>query len=171
MGIDSWGKQFFKTMLVMVAVVVFTLPCGVVVAEETGTFEGTLTATGNRQMLEFMDERTVFTFSLEGHINLKNAVGETADFWADWVGLWDSKTGGTARCVWDDMKGQKIYVVLNGTQLEKGATLTGEFVGGTGAFQGIQGNFIFTWTTASFDTGDKVIAGYAKDIKGSYRLP
>ncbi|MBC2745326.1 MAG: hypothetical protein HGJ93_20510 [Desulfosarcina sp.] len=163
--------MFSEAMLVVAAVVCFTLSCGVVFAEETGTFEGTLTASGNRQILDFMEGRTVFTFSLEGHVNLKNAVGETSDFWADWVGLWDSKAGGTVRCVWDDMKGHKIYVVLNGTQLEKGATLTGEFVGGTGPFQGIQGNFIFTWTTVSFDTGDKVIAGYAKDIKGSYRLP
>ena len=55
--------------------------------------------------------------------------------------------------------------------MKEGATLTGEFVGGTGGFQGIQGNFIFTWTSVSFNTGDEVVAGYAKDIKGSYRVP
>ncbi len=164
-------KQIVKTLLVVLAMAGLTLPSNVVIAEETGTFEGTLTANGKRQVLDFQEGRAVFTFALEGHVNLTNAVGETGDFWADWVGLWDTKTGGAARCVWDDMQGQKIYVVLTGTQMEKGATLTGEFVGGTGAYKGIQGNFIFTWTTVSFDTGDKVIAGYAKDIKGTYRIP
>jgi len=167
----NWGKLFSRAVLVVTAVVGFTLSCGVVFAEETGAFEGTLTASGNRQILDFIEGRTVFTFSLEGHVNLKNAVGGERDFWAEWVGLWDSETGGTIRCVWDDMKGRKIYLVLNGTQLEKGATLTGEFVGGTGPFQGIQGNFILTWALVSFNTDDKVIAGYAKDVKGSYRLP
>ena len=171
MRTTNWGKIFARAMRVVVAVVAFTLPCGQVIAEETGTFEGTLTASGKRQMLDFMDDRAVFTFSLEGHINLKNALGETGDFWAEWVGMWDTETGGTARCVWDNLEGEKIYVVLTGTQLKEGATLTGEFVGGTGKFQGILGNFIFTWTSVSFNTGDKVIAGYAKDIKGSYRVP
>lgn len=171
MRIGNWKKMVIHTVLAAIFMAGLSLSGGDVFAEETGTFEGTLTASGQRQILEFMEGRAVFTFSLEGHINLENAVGDTSDFWAKWVGLWDTETGGTARCVWDDMKGHRIYVVLTGTQMKEGATLTGEFVGGTGRFQGIQGNFIFTWTSVSFNTGDKVIAGYAKDIKGSYRVP
>lgn len=166
-----WVKWFYSAILIMIAMVGFNLASQDAFAEETGSFEGTLTASGNRQALDFIEGRPVFTFRLEGHVNLKNAVGETGDFWAKWAGLWDAKTGGTARCVWDDMQGQKIYVVLTGTQLKEGATLTGEFVGGTGDFKGIQGNLIFTWTSASFNTGEKVITGYSKDLKGTYRIP
>ena len=171
MRITNWGNMIAKTLLIGVAVGALMLPCEPVAAEQTGTFEGTLTANGKRKTLDFIEGRRVFTFSLEGHVNLTNAVGETGDFWARWIGLWDSQTGGTIRCVWDDMHGQKIYVVLSGTQMKEGATLTGEFIGDTGAFEGIQGTFIFTWTTVSFNTGDAVVAGYAKDIKGSYRIP
>jgi len=155
----------------MVILVFFLQPGQWVCAEQAGAFEGTLTASGSRQVLDFSEGRPVFTFALEGHVNLTNAVGQTGDFWARWIGLWDAQTGGVIRCVWDDMKGHKVYVVLSGTQMKEGASLTGEFVGGTGPFEGIQGNFIFTWTTVSFETGDHVVAGYAKDIKGTYRIP
>ena len=171
MRITNWGNMVAKTLLIVFAVGALMLPCGLTAAERSGTFEGTLSASGERQTLDFIEGRSVFTFSLEGHVNLKNAVGETGDFWARWIGLWDTQTGGTIRCVWDNMHGEKIYVVLSGTQMKEGATLTGEFIGGTGEFKGIQGNFIFTWTTVSFNTGDAVVAGYAKDIKGSYRIP
>lgn len=166
-----WKRCSAITILIGIAVAGSLLPLRAVRAGETGTFEGTLTASGARQTLDFMEDRTVFTFTLEGHINLVNAVGETGDFWAKWIGLWDTQTGGSARCVWDDMNGQQIYVALTGTQLEKGATLTGELVGGTGAFKGIQGNFSFTWTSVSLNTGDDVMAGFAKNIKGTYQLP
>ena len=164
---SSWCLR----VIVLVVLALSLQPGQWVRAEQTGTFEGTLTASGSRQVLDFSEGRPVFTFALEGHVNLANAVGETADFWAKWIGLWDEQTGGTIRCVWDDMRGNKIYVVLSGTRMKEGATLTGEFVGGTGPFEGIQGNFIFTWTTVSFETGDHVAAGYAKDIKGTYRIP
>ncbi len=171
MSMINWGSTIVKALLIVLTISVLILPWQPVSAEQTGSFEGSLTADGKRRTLDFIEGRSVFTFFLEGHVNLTNAVGDTGDFWAEWIGLWDSRTGGTIRCVWDDMHGQKIYVVLSGTQMKEGATLTGEFIGGTGAFKGIQGNFIFTWTTVSFNTGDAVVAGYAKDIKGSYRIP
>lgn len=163
------GPALFRILL-MAMFAVFLQPAWSQ-AGQAGTFEGTLTASGHRHMFDFQKGRPVFTFAMEGHVNLANAVGATGDFWATWVGLWDAKTGGTIRCVWDDMKGQKIFVELSGTRMKAGASLTGQFVGGTGAYQGIEGNFIFTWTTLAFDADDEIIAGYAKDVKGTYRIP
>jgi hypothetical protein len=140
-------------------------------AQETGTFKGTLNAMGEKKSIDFTENRSVFTFFLQGHVNLKDGVGNTADFWAQWVGLWDTETGGTARCVWKNENGAKIFLVIDGNQLEKGAHLEGTLVGGTGPFKGIEGNLSFTWTSLSLETGDHVIAGYAKNIEGSYRIP
>ena len=164
--LTSWQRVIIALVLLY-----HLLPVAGGIAQETGTFEGTLMATGDRKSIDFFENRSVFTFSLEGHVNLKDAVGQTADFWAKWVGLWDTQTGGTARCVWKDGTGQKIFIVINGSQLEKGSVFTGEFVGGTGAFKGIQGNFSLCWTSLSLNTGDHVISGYTKNIKGSYTIP
>lgn len=165
------GNPFLSAIMIVIAMAVVAQPFEAVHAEEFVTFEGTLTANGHRKDLAFIEGRAVFTFALEGHVNLSTKIGETGDFWADWIGLWDTKTGGTVRCVWDDLHGHKIYVVLTGSQMKKGARLTGEFVGGTGIFKGIQGSFAFSWTSVVFQPEGKVIAGYAKDIKGSYRIP
>lgn len=166
-----WATPIFFGILIGITLSSATLTPPDALAEEAGTFEGTLNASGKRQVLEFAEERRVFTFFLEGHVNLTNAVGETRDFWAEWIGFWDTKSGGVVRCVWKDLKGEKIYVALTGTQMQEGATLNGEFIDGTGKFKGIQGGFRFTWTSVSFDTGDQVTAGYAKDIQGTYRIP
>jgi hypothetical protein len=158
-------------MLAWLVLMWFSIPVVGLDAQESGTFEGTLNASGTRQIFDFMEGRTVFTFSLEGHVNLKRETIKRKDFWARWIGIWDTETGGSARLVWDDTTGQKIFIVVDGIPMEKGATLTGELVGGTGDFSGIQGRVTFSWTSISLDSGDEIIAGYADDVKGSYRIP
>ena len=43
----------------------------------------------------------MFTYSVKGHVNLKNGLGGVADFWSECSGLWDAKTGSTARVCGD----------------------------------------------------------------------
>ena len=167
----NWRTMLAGAMLpVVIAACAALLHTGAF-AEESGDFKGTLTASGSREKLPFLPGREVGIFSIEGHVNLSHGLGETKDFWATWVGLWDTDTGGVVRCVWRDLHGHRIFGVLSGTRLKEGAVLSGEFVGGTGPFEGIQGDFRFTWTLVSYDTGDDVLSGYATDIHGTYRIP
>ena len=107
-------------------------------AEQTGTFAGTWVASGKRQPFDFVEGRNVGTFNLAGNVSLKDDFGEIEDFWAECIGLLDSVTGSSVRCVWRSLKGEKAYSVLSGQPLKEGVKVTGEFVGGTGSLSAAQ---------------------------------
>ena len=138
---------------------------------ESGVFAGTWIASGTRQPFAFVEGREVFPFQIEGHVNLRTGVGETEDFWSTCVGLWDSQTGGTTRCVWRSMDGDRVYSVLRGEPLRAGVAVTGEIVGGTGALDGITGSYEFTWHTLDDSEEDDVLTGHARDLNGSFEIP
>ncbi len=138
---------------------------------DSGVFAGTWIASGSRQPFEFAEGREVFPFQLEGHVNLRTGVGRTEDFWSTCVGLWDSQTGGTTRCVWRSLAGDRVYSVLRGEPLRVGVAVTAEIVGGTGALEGITGSYEFTWHTLDDSEEDDVLTGHARDLNGSFEIP
>ena len=140
-------------------------------AEQSGTFSGTWIASGQRQTFDFVEGRKVGTFRLTGHVNLQDEIGEAKDYWAECVGLSDSAAGSSARCIWRSMVGEKVYIVLSGQPLEKRLQVTGEFVGGTGSLQGIEGTFSFTWSSVYVNENQGIFTGQTQDLKGSYKVP
>lgn len=142
-------------------------------AAEPQTFIGTWVANGSKEALAFGENRNVALFRLAGHVNLKNDVGKEHDYWAECIGLADSEVGSNARCVWHGLKGQEIYLTLQGEKLTEGSSVTGKIVGGTGAASGITGSIQFKWSSMSAHSANDVIAigGYAKELKGTYQLP
>jgi hypothetical protein len=158
-------------VLIVIFIVASTVPVQMVAAERAGTFAGTWIASGQRQTFDFVEGRVVGTFRLTGHVNLKGNLGEIEDYWAECVGLSDSATGGSARCVWRSMEGDKAYIVLTGQPLEKRDKVTGEFVGGTGSLRGIAGTFTFTWSSVFTSKNQGIFTGQTKDLKGSYKIP
>jgi hypothetical protein len=141
-------------------------------ADQSGAFSGTWTANGSWQPLEFLEDRRVFTFKLSGHVNLRSAIGDTADFWAECIGLSDDATGSTTRCVWRDPDGESTaYIVLSGQLVEEGVAVTGEFVGGTGRLTGLTGTLSFTWSAVYRDDRARTFTGFAKELAGTYRYP
>ena len=153
---------------------VFTLATGPVpeaVAEQSGIFSGTWIASGQRETFDFVEGREVGTFKLTGHVNLQDEVGEAKDYWAECVGLSDSVAGSSARCVWRSMEGEKVYIVLSGQPLKKHIKVTGEFVGGTGSLQGIEGTFTFTWSSVFVNENQGIFTGHTQDLKGTYKIP
>ena len=158
-------------VLTVLFVAASTVPVQNVSAERAGTFAGTWIASGQRQTFDFVEGRVVGTFRLTGHVNLKGNLGEIEDYWAECVGLSDSATGGSARCVWRSMEGDKAYIVLTGQPLEKRDRVTGEFVGGTGSLRGIVGTFTFTWSSVFTNKNQGIFTGQTKDLKGSYKIP
>jgi len=140
-------------------------------AEQSGTFHGSWIASGKRQMLDYTANREVFTFTIEGHLNLEDHVGQVRDFWSTCIGLWDSQTGGTARCVWRSPQHNNIYSMMSGELLKEGVAVQGEFVGGTGKAEGIEGTFSLTWQSIFFNGDERVLTLHAKDVAGTYRIP
>src|SRR5687768_16517275 len=135
-------------------------------AEQSGTFQGSWIASGKRHMLDYIANREVFTFAIEGNLNLEDHVGQVRDFWSTCIGLWDSQTGGTARCVWRSPQGNHIYSVLNGELLKEGVAVQGEFVGGTGQVEGIEGTFSLTWKSIFFNGDERVLTLHAQNVTG-----
>lgn len=161
----SWPFVFFFILVTMVA------QAPNAPAAEEGTFTGTWIASGERQLQDFMEGRPVFTFHVKGHVNLKDHLGDVADFWSDCSGLWDAQTGSTARCVWRSMDGQKVFIVMNGQLLDEGLQVTGEIVGGTGKLAGIEGVFTFSWTSVFVNEDTDTLTGHTENIAGTYRMP
>mgnify|MGYP001813758749 FL=1 len=157
-------------MTISLLVTGFILPQDVS-AERAGSFAGTWIASGQRQAFDFVEGREVSTFRLTGHVNLQDDIGEVRDYWAECIGLSDSLTGGSARCVWRSMEGDKAYIVLSGRPLEQRVKVTGEFVGGTGSLQDIEGTFTFTWSSVFINKNQGVFTGQTKDLMGSYKIP
>ena len=140
-------------------------------AAEEGTFTGTWIASGQRQVLEFIPEREVFTFRLQGHVNLKTNLGDTSDYWSECVGIWDDETGSEGRCVWRSTEGEKAFIILRGRLLEEGIKVTAEVVGGTGSLRDVEGIFTFTWTSVFTDPDSGSLTAHTQNINGSYRIP
>jgi hypothetical protein len=118
-----------------------------------------------------MEGREISIFKMSGHVNLTDDVGKVADFWSECVGLWDSETGGSARCVWQALEGHEAYLVLSGQLLKEQVKVTGEFVGGSGDLEGLTGSVNFTWTRVFFNPDEDTQTGHTEDLNGSYRIP
>jgi hypothetical protein len=147
-----------------------------VLAAEDGTFTGTWVANGSKEVLALGSERETALFKLSGDVNLTNKIGKESNYWSECIGFADSETGSDIRCVWRSLHGDEIYLTMKGTRLEKGSSITGSIIGGTGAAKGITGTLRFTWSMMSFDqlnneTGKTGISGFSKDVSGTYKLP
>jgi hypothetical protein len=142
-------------------------------AAEEGAFSGTWVANGSKEVLAFGSERESALFKLSGDVNLTNKVGKESNYWSECIGLADSETGSDIRCVWRSLHGDEIYLIMKGQRMEKGSSITGTIVGGSGAAKGITGALRFTWSMMSFEQPNKEIgiSGFSKDVSGTYILP
>ena len=147
-----------------------------ILAAEDGTFTGTWVANGSKEVLALGSERETALFKLSGDVNLTHKIGRESNYWSECIGFADSEMGSDIRCVWRSLHGDEIYLTMKGTRLEKGSSITGSIIGGTGAAKGITGTLRFTWSMMSFDqvnneTGKTGISGFSKDVSGTYKLP
>jgi hypothetical protein len=144
-----------------------------VLAAEDGTFIGTWVANGSKEVLALGSDRETALFKLSGDVNLTNKIGKESNYWSECIGLADSETGSDIRCVWRSLHGEEIYLIMKGTRMEKGSSITGSIIGGTGAAKGITGTLRFTWSMMSFEQANKEIgiSGFSKDVSGTYKLP
>ncbi len=166
--------QSFVLWFILGAAIVLAaiLPARFAMADQAGTFAGTWTANGNSEPFSFVAGREISTFDLAGNVSLKGEFGGTSDFWAQCVGLSDSVSGSSARCVWRGMDGKdRVYSVISGQPLKQGIQVTGEIVGGSGSLEGVSGTFTFTWTSTFVDRNENIFTGHTQNLSGSFQIP
>ena len=166
---NSLTAGWLSVAIIVIIAAIF--PVQKISAEQTGTFTGAWIASGKLQPFDFVKDREVGTFKLAGSVSLKDGIGGIDHFWAECVGLSDSISGGSTRCVWRSLKGQKAYYVFSGQPLKKGVKVTGQFVGGTGSLKDISGTLTFTWMSTFTDEDQDMFTGQTTDLTGNYRIP
>jgi hypothetical protein len=141
-----------------------TLPAG-----EWLTFEGTWTAAGTRRTLRLGPDHRAAIFELTGSLLLTGAQRPAAGFKAQAIGFSDSRAGMQGRCVWTDERGDMVYSELRGEAVGSGNHIVGTFVGGTGRYAGVTGDYTFQWQYV-IDAEDGAVSGRVVDLKGRARF-
>jgi hypothetical protein len=141
-----------------------TLPTG-----EWLTFEGTWTAAGTRRTLRLGPNDRAAIFDLTGSVLLTGAQRPAVGFIAHAIGFSDSRAGMQGRCVWTDERGDMVYSELSGQAVGTGNHIVGKFIGGTGRYAGVSGDYSFQWQYV-VDTEDGAVSGRVVDLKGRARF-
>jgi hypothetical protein len=138
-------------------------------AGEWHAFEGTWTAAGTRRTLRLGQDERAAIFELTGSVLLTGAQRPAVGFRAQAIGLSDTRAGMQGRCVWTDERGDMIYSELRGEFVGTGNHIVGTFIGGTGRYAGVTGDYTFQWQYV-VDTEDGAVSGRVVDFKGRARL-
>jgi hypothetical protein len=144
-------------------------PAPAVVGGQWREFEGSWSAVGSRRTIPLGDGRTASLFDLRGSMLLAGPGRPGSGFRSELIGLGDSATGLVGRSVWTDERGDKVFSEVKGEGTAARNRLEGTFVGGTGRFAGIAGNYEFSWQYV-VEAEDGSIQGRAVGLKGRFRL-
>ncbi len=132
-------------------------------------FEGTWNGAGTRRFLPLGDGRRAALIDLKGTMLLAGPGKPGAGFRAETIALTDSATGLVGRGVWTDERGDQVFSELRGEGTTAKNRLTGTFVGGTGRFAGVTGDYEFSWQYV-VEAEDGSIQGRATGLKGRFRI-
>ena len=135
---------------------------------EWHTFEGTWSASGTRQTLNLDANHRASTFDLTGSLLLTGDRGLGVGFRAKAIGFSDTLVGMQGRSVWTDEHGDKVYSELKGEWVGTGNRIAGTFLGGTGRFAGITGEYSFQWEYV-VETEDGAVSGRAAALSNQSR--
>jgi hypothetical protein len=147
-----------------------------------GAFSARWVVTGTWRGIGLDEKREVILADLGGRLDVTPDGGALVDLASRCLVFWDSATGGTARCRWRHPSGEEIFSEVEGGLLAQGAPVTGRFVGGTGRYAGLAGEFRFDGWSALYierepresedpESSDRVITGFTNELTGAWRLP
>ena len=134
-------------------------------AGEWHAFEGTWTAAGTRRTLHLGPDHRAAIFELTGSMLLTGAQRPAVGFKAQAIGFSDSRVGMQGRCIWTDERGAMVYSELRGEAVGSGNRIVGTFVGGTGRYAGVTGDYSFQWQYV-IGTEDGAVSGRAVNFQG-----
>ncbi len=133
------------------------------------SFEGTWSGAGTRTRLELGGDRKSALVDLRGTMLLAGAGRPGAGFRADVIALTDSATGLVGRSVWTDERGDRVFSELKGEGTAEKNRITGTFLGGTGRYAGVTGDYEFSWRFV-MEGEDGSVQGRAAGLKGRFRV-
>ena len=136
---------------------------------EWHTFEGSWSASGTRQTINLEMNHRASIFDLTGSLILAGDRGLGVGFQARAIGFSDNLAGMQGRCVWTDERGDKVYSELKGEFLATGNRIAGTFLGGTGRYADLTGEYSFQWQYV-VESEDGSVSGRSVDLKGRVRL-
>ena len=133
------------------------------------TFEGSLSATGQRQAIPTESGQPAVTIQLSGPVSITAGEGLSRGFRAEVVGF-DDGSGLTAlRGVWTDARGDRIFTRLESGFVATGRRVNGVITGGTGRYAGMTGDYSFEWQyVVEAEAG--TISGRGTGLRGRYRV-
>jgi hypothetical protein len=131
-------------------------------------FEGSWSASGQRESLPTEAGRQAFTVYLSGAVVLSVGEGMSKGFRGEMIGFDDGVKMSVGRCVWTDERGDRIFSTLTGETIGTGRRILGTITGGTGRYSGLAGDYSFDWQyVVEGESG--AIQGRAVALKGRYR--
>ena len=164
-------RSVFSTIATFVAIAAASAVVRSQEIPKRGTFTGRWEVVGKAMKID-LGSRVVSIAKFDGAIVLEGDVqGLSRGFRAECVGMLDDETGSVGRCVWKDRFDDEIWSELGSRSTDAARTSRGTLVGGTGKFEGIEGDFTFNWLYMVPATGDGAVRGYSTDISGGWRLP
>ena len=139
-------------------------------AAATGqVFEGTWSASGQRQILKTEPGRSATTVQLSGAVTIRTGAGLSHGFRGEVIGFDDGAGLIAARAVWTDDKGDRIFSGIFGDAFASaGRQMRGTITGGTGRYAGMTGEYEFRWQHL-VNVDDVVVSGRAIDLRGRVR--
>ncbi len=135
---------------------------------EWRTFEGTGTATGHRQSLQLGPNRRVSIFSLTGSVLIVGEKRLGEGFRSETIGIADSSKGAVGWTVWTDSRGDQVFGELRGGAVGTGRRFTGTCTGGTGRYEGMDGEYEFEWQFV-VEGEDGAVQGRMTGLRGRFR--
>ena len=132
-------------------------------------FTGSWSITGNRQTLKMGPDHRAEIFRLGGSLMLAGDSRPGLAFRSDIIGLRDNQSGMQARSVWTDERGDQVFSELRGGAGGPGQLIEGRFVGGTGRYAGVRGQYTFKWRTL-VESEDGSVSGRVVELEGWARI-
>lgn len=133
------------------------------------TFTGKWSATGNHETMQLESGHEAVIFRLTGSLLLEGNQRLKKGFKADVIGFKDTLKGLQGRSVWTDERGDKVFSELHREPGVTSTLITGKFLGGTGRFTDITGEYTFNWKRFIYNDNGKV-SGRVVDLKGWAQL-
>jgi hypothetical protein len=137
-------------------------------SEEWRTFDGTWSASGQRQVLPTVSGQPAGTFQLSGAVSLTSGEGLSRGFRGEALGYVDGAGALVGQAVWTDDRGDKVFSQLTGDIVATGRRVTGTVVGGTGRYAGLTGEYTFEWQYVVESEGGS-ISGRSAALRGRVR--
>jgi hypothetical protein len=133
------------------------------------TIEGSWGAAGQRQVLAMESGRAASTAYLSGAVVLSGTERVSRGFRGEAITFDDGAGVSVGRAVWTDEHGDRIFSRLNGDAMRAGRRVVGTVTGGTGRYDGIEGEYAFEWQYVVPGEGGAV-QGQTVGLKGRFRL-